>query len=102
MKLTFKKKKKKKRDGLLSKKLQRILRDKKNNEKRKTLPQKKKMNRNDQGKSSNTSITSNTQSTCFKSKKLIGKLDCLIYLKKLLENERKKIKLTSKDINLAT
>ena len=54
---------------LLSKKLQRILKDNKNKEKRKTLLQKKNLNKNDQGRSFDTSTTSNTQPTCFECKK---------------------------------
>ena len=46
--------------ALLSKKLQRILRDKRNKEKRKPLPPKKNTNRDDQGGSSNTFSALNT------------------------------------------
>ena len=45
---------------LLSKKLQKILRDKINKDKRKTLFQKKVLNKNDQTRPSNTSTNSNT------------------------------------------
>ena len=76
--------------ALLCKKLQKNLKDKKNKEKRKTLPQKKTLNGNKQGGSSNTSTTLNIQPTYFKCKKPIHfKSDGPIHVKKLLENEKR-------------
>ena len=89
--------------ALLSKKLQGILRDKRNKEKRKTFPKKENLNKNDQEGSSNTFTSSNTQPTCFECKKSKHfKSNCLIYLKKLFENEKKMRKLIFKKANLAT
>ena len=81
--------------AFLSKKLQRFLR-----EKRKPMSQKKNPIKHEHVGSSN---NSSTQPTCFECKKPGHfKLDCPVYLSKLMENEKRKRKLTFKKANLPT